>query len=123
MNNTKNSIINLSSFIVSGLIGLYIYFNLTKYGGVDLLGKFNIHYVVLLLLSQLGTLGLHYSILRLSSEKQNSNLDFANLYSGLTLIFISSFVIFSIIEFIQINLLINLSVSITDIKYASILLH
>ena len=121
MNNTKNSIINLSSFIVSGLIGLYIYFNLTKYGGVDLLGKFNIHYVVLLLLSQLGTLGLHYSILRLSSEKQNSNLDFANLYSGLTLIFISSFVIFSIIEFIQINLLINLSVSITDIKYASIL--
>tara|TARA_A100000164_G_scaffold381164_1_gene431542 strand:- start:609 stop:1853 length:1245 start_codon:yes stop_codon:yes gene_type:complete len=121
MNNTKNSVINLTSFIISGLIGLYIYFYLTKYGGVDLLGKFNIHYVLLLLLSQLGTLGIHYSILRLSSEKQNNNLDFANLYSGLTLIFISSFVLFSIIEFLQINLLINSPVSITDIKYPSLL--
>ena len=120
MNNYKNSAINLSSFLITGFIGLYIFYFLTKYINITFLGEFNFYYVVVLLLSQLGTFGIHYSILRIASDKSESK-DFMNVFSGLLLISVLSFFLFSIIqmlisyfdvEYITIN---------SEIKYASIL--
>ena len=97
MNNYKNSAINLSSFLITGFIGLYIFYFLTKFINITFLGEFNFYYVVVLLLSQLGTFGIHYSILRIASDKSESK-DFMNVFSGLLLISVLSFFLFSIIQ-------------------------
>lgn len=102
MKDTKNTLINLLSFGLSSIFGLYLYFVLIRDGSEKILGEFNIQYIFIILLSQLSTFGYHYSILR-ESSKQGSTMKegFNNLFSGLTLIFLNSFVIGILIFVLQ----------------------
>ena len=91
MKNTKNTIINLSSFGITSLIGLYLYFLLVKNGGETVLGIFNIQYIFIVLFSQIATFGIHYSVLREASAKNLTKDDnFNNLMSGLTIVFFNA---------------------------------
>jgi len=91
LKNTKNTIINLSSFGFTSLIGLYLYFLLVKNGGETVLGIFNIQYIFIILFSQIATFGIHYSVLREASVKNLTKDDnFNNLMSGLTIVFFNA---------------------------------
>ncbi len=93
MNNIKNSAINLSSFFVTSLIALYLYYFLVKIGNEELLGLFNLQYIFIIIFSQLGTFGVHYSILRQTSIKNSSYENFDNLFAGLLLVLINSIIV------------------------------
>ncbi len=100
MNKIKDTSITLASFILSGLLGLYLYFFLIKNGSVDLLGFFNIQYVFIFVIAQLGMYGIHYSILREVSISDNLNKDFNILLSGLFVIFLATYTTVNFLEFI-----------------------
>ncbi len=93
MNNIKNTAINLSSFFVTSLIALYLYYFIVKIGTEELLGLFNIQYIFIIIFSQLGTFGVHYSILRQASVKNSNYENFDNLISGLFLVLINSIIV------------------------------
>ena len=100
MNKLKDTSITLASFILSGLLGLYLYFFLIKNGSVDLLGFFNIQYVLILLIAQLGMYGIHYSMLREVSISDDLNKDFNILLNGLFIICFATFITINFLEFI-----------------------
>ncbi len=118
MKDTKNTLINLTSFGVTSFLGLYLYFLLVKNGNEEVLGIFNIQYIFIILLSQLSTFGFHYSVLREATIKNcTKNDNFNNLFSAILLIFVNSiilcFLIFvfrniwrTIVEFNPVNILI-----------------
>ena len=117
MKDTKNTLINLTSFGITSLLGLYLYFLLVKNGNEEVLGIFNIQYIFIILLAQLSTFGYHYSVLREASKKTYSKNDNFNiLFSAILLIFLNSvilcFLIFmmrnlwiSFVEFNPLNIL------------------
>lgn len=100
MNKIKDTSITLSSFVLSGLLGIYLYFLLIKNGSIDLLGFFNIQYLFIFVIAQLGMYGVHYSILREVTISDSLNRDFNILLSGLFIILLGTYVTVSFLEFI-----------------------
>lgn len=122
MKNTKNTLINLSSFGISSLLGLYLYFLLVKNGGEVVLGIFNIQYIFIVLFSQIATFGIHYSVLRESSTKNLDKDDnFYNLTSGLTIVFFNAVLLSLLIMVFQNILTDYLGFNVVKIIYPLIL--
>ena len=91
MKDLRNTLINLASFGITSLLGLYLYFLLVKNGNESTLGVFNFQYIFIVIISQLSTFGVHYSVLKESSNKEYSkNLQFNNFLSGVLIVFLIS---------------------------------
>ena len=101
MNNIKDSSITFFSFVLSGFIGVYIYFVVVKNGSVDLLGIFNMYYLVIFVISQISMYGIHYSILREASISSSPEKDLNILVSGLLIIFLSTCITSSFVGFVN----------------------
>lgn len=85
---------NIISFIVSGICGLIVTYLIAKGYGVEVLGLFNISFVLYNLFAQLFSFGIHFSVLKFVAEFiENSEIIKIILTSALMIVLATSSVL------------------------------